>query len=151
MKIMLTAALALLLPAISHASPWAGKLDLNSAPAIGAWQSVTSADEAVGLSKHLWSLNKGDQAVLNLGVFGGVSKPMLAGLPDLSVAPTFLAGVTAQVPGSALDWALGTKMGDAWLPKLKTGILLADDLTRPRQLHLRPTFVGVGLAYPLGS
>lgn len=151
MKHWMLAAALICFGSLAQAAPWAGKLDLGSPIALGAWQSVTSADEAIGVAKHVWSLSKGDQPLLNIGVFAGVEKPMLAGLPQLNVAPTYLAGITTQVPGSALDWALGTQMGAAWLPKLKTGLLLADDLTRPRQLHLRPTFVGVGLTYPLGG
>lgn len=122
----------------------AGKLDLASKPAYGAWQSVESTDQAIGLTKHLWTLSKDAQPLVNVGIFAGASKPMLSE-PAAPLRP--LGGVTVAIPGSLLDYALGTKWGDTWAPRLKTGLLLADDFTRPSQLHLRPTFVGVGITY----
>lgn len=125
-----------------------GRLDFTTAPALGAWQSLTSVDQAVGLSKRVWHLDKDEQELVRLGIFGGVFKPMFS---EPAAAPHALGGFTLAVPGSLLDWALGTSWGQAWLPKLKTGLLGAYDLTRPSALHARPSFFGFGLAYPLGA
>ncbi len=145
----LTAAVVLLLAAApARAVPWAGKLDLTSPLTLGGWQSIKSADQATGLSKRLFHLDAGDQPVLNVGLFGGVSKPLLTAP---SGAPHALGGLTVAVPGSTLDWALGTSWGAAWLPKLKTGILAAYDLTRIKALKAVPDFVGVGFQWPLGG
>ncbi len=96
------------------------------------------------MSKRLWSLSKGGYLLLNVGVFAGIEKPLvpLAGSPV-----RFLAGDVIQVPGSALDWALGTKWGDAWVPNLKTGVLFAHDLSRLSKTHLFGDFIGIGGSY----
>lgn len=138
---------ALLTPSLSHAA-WTGRMDWTSLPSYGAWQSVTSADQAVGLSKHFWTLAKDQSPLLNLGLFAGVSKPMLS---DPSASTRFLGGSNVAVPGAALDWALGTSWGQKWLPKLKTGMVFAHDLSRPSQLHWKPDFIGVGASYPIGG
>lgn len=145
----LLAVLLLSVAAPSHASsPLAGKLDLDSLPSIGMWQSVTSVDQAVGVSKRLVHLDYAGQPLVNVSLFAGVTKPVFT-TPE---APArILAGDIFQVPGSTLDWALGTKMGDAWLPRLKTGVLFAHDLSRLSKTHLFGEFQGVGISYPFGA
>lgn len=125
------------------AGPWTGKLDIAFDPSLGAWQSVRSADEAVGVSKLVWSLAKGGQPLLNVSIFGGAVKSILSA-PGQS--PAAIGGLVAQIPGSALDWALGTQMGATWLPKAKSGLLFACDLTRIGK-PCRTPFIGVGIAY----
>ncbi len=117
-------------------------------PSIGAWQSLTSADQALGLSKRVFHIDADAQPLVNMALFGGVSKPMLSE-PATPARP--LGGMTFAVPGSTLDWALGTNWGDKFVPALKTGILAAYDLTRIKQLHINPSFLGIGAAYPFGS
>jgi len=144
----LIAALLLAVAAPSFASsPLAGRLDLSSMPSIGAWQSLTSADQAVGVSKRLFHMDYAGQPLVNLSVFAGVSKPMV----EPATPVRFLAGDVIQVPGSTLDWALGTDWGSKWLPKLKTGILFAHDLSRLSKTHLFGDFIGIGAAYPIGG
>lgn len=147
MKRTLVAAVMLLASAAHASIPLAGRLDLPSMPSVGAWQSLTSVDQAFGVSKRLFHIDYAGQPLVNISLFAGVTKP-------LSSPPTpvrFLAGDVIQVPGSALDWALGTKLGDAWLPKLKVGVLFAHDLSRLAKTHLFGDFVGVGAAWPLGG
>lgn len=139
---------AALLAALPSRAQWAGRLDLTSPPTLGAWQSLRSADQAFGLSKRLFHLDCGDQVALNVGVFGGASKPLLTAPAGGARA---LGGLTVAVPGSTLDWALGTAWGAAWLPRLKTGVLCAYDLTRLRALKAVPDFVGVGAAWAFGG
>lgn len=129
---------------------WVGRLDLSKDFQLGGWQSLKSTDEAYGISKRVWHLDKGNQTLLNVGLFVGVDKPLV---PLASSSPKFLGGATIAVPGSTLDWALGTKMGDAWAPNLKTGVLCAYDLSRIKQIGLVPDFVGIGASYKfaLGS
>ena len=127
---------------------WVGKLDLTRDFAVGGWQSLKSADEAYGVSKRFWSLNKGGQDLLNVGLFAGVNKPLV----PLAASPLkFLGGATIAVPGSTLDWALGTNWGAQWVPALKTGVLCAYDLSRPKALKAVPDFVGIGASYLIGS
>ncbi len=129
--------------------PWNGRLDKNWTDFhLGGWQSLKSLDQAYGVAKPVWSLNKGEQPLLNLGFFAGVQKPLD---PLASSSLRVLAGETIQVPGSALDWALGTKMGSYWLPKAKAGLLIAHDWTRPSAMHLAPDFVGLGLTWLMGG
>lgn len=123
---------------------WAGKLDLKSLPIPAVYQSFTSANQAFGFHKNIWSLYKGKYEVLRTGVFGGFYKPLLS---EPSSSPHPLGGGTVLVPGSAFDWALGTSYGDRWLPDLKTGILVAWDFTHPKTLKLAPDFAGPGLTY----
>lgn len=144
---MLTAALICFGSIANASSPWAGRLDLTSPAALGAWQSLTSIDQAIGISKRFFHIDYAGQPMLNLSVFGGVSKP----ITDPGLPARFLAGDVVQVPGSALDWALGTKWGDAWLPPLKTGVLFAHDLSRIAKAHLKPDFIGIGASWPFGS
>lgn len=125
-----------------------GRLDLDSAPSIGAWQSVSDERQAIGISKRLLVVSKDETEVINFGVFAGAVKPVFT---EPASSPMAIGGVTVSVPGSLLDAALGTKMGDAWVPRLKTGVLLGYDLTRPKSLHLRPNFVGVGVTYRVGG
>ena len=149
MKKLIAALFVALAAAVpSHASsPLAGRLDLTSLPALGAWQSLTSADQAVGVSKRFFHVDYAGQPLLNVSVFAGGSKPITA-----PAAPVrFLAGDVIQVPGSTLDWALGTKWGDAWAPNLKTGVLFAHDLSRLAAAHLAPDFIGVGASWPFGG
>lgn len=125
-----------------------GRFDASTPPAFGAWQSVVSADQAIGVSKPIYHIAVNSVEAVRLGLFLGGSKPLLSDPP----APiAFLGGLVVTVPGSLLDLALGTHMGDLWVPRLKTGVLLADDLTRPSQLHLRPSFAGIGAAWPFGG
>lgn len=147
MKILIAAVLMLMANAASAAT-WAGKLDLTTLPALGAWQSLESPDQAVGFAKRFWYLDRDGQEMIRVGLFGGVSKAMFSD-PPAPARP--LGGATLAVPGSLLDWALGTSWGAMWLPRLKTGLLGAYDLTRISQLHARPTFFGLGIAYPLGA
>ena len=128
---------AALLPGAARAA-WNGKLDLTPDFSLAAYQSVTSPDEVFGVGKRLFSLNKESQDIVNIGIFGGVDREDSHGL----------AGFTGQVPGSLLDWALNTKMGAAWLPDLKTGMLFGYDLTRPKELRAEPNFIGLGIAWP---
>lgn len=133
---------------IASASPLAGKLDLTSLPSIGAWQSITSADQALGVSKRLFHLDYAGQALVNISVFAGATKPMLS---EPAAPIRFLGGDVIQVPGSTLDWILGTKWGSAWAPRLKTGILFAHDLSRISKTHLFGEFQGIGISYLLGN
>ena len=125
-----------------------GRLDLASSPSVGAWQSVRDAEQGLGISKRLLVVSKDDVEVLGLGVFAGAVKPLLT---EPGASPSAIGGVTVSVPGSLLDAVLGTKMGDRWVPRLKTGVLVGYDLTRPRVLRLDPRFVGVGVAYRIGG
>lgn len=145
MKKVLVVAL-LLMSVVSHASV-SGHLDLTSAPSLGAWQSLTSTDQAFGFSKRFFHVDYAGQPVINVSLFAGATKPVF--LPAVPVR--FLAGDVIQVPGSTLDWALGTKMGDTWLPRLKTGVLFAHDLSRLSTTHFKPDFIGIGAAWPLGG
>lgn len=125
-----------------------GKLDLTSLPSYGVWQSVTNTNEAIGVSKHLYSVLIGTQPLVAVGVFVGAYKPMLT----QPAAPLgVLGGATVAVPGSLLDWAMNTTMGSQWLPLLKTGMLFSWDITRPNELHPAPSFIGVGASYAVGS
>lgn len=139
-------ALAAAAEASIPAGAWAGKLDTTKDFSVGGWQSLKSADEAYGVSKPIWSLQKGGQPLLNVGIFAGIDKPLV---PLASSAPKFLGGATISVPGSTLDWALGTNMGAMWVPRLKTGVLYAQDFTRPKAMTWGSGFVGVGASYPL--
>lgn len=145
MKNLIAAMLLLLVAAPSRASgPLAGHLDLKTMPAFGAWQSLQSPDQAFGVSKRLFHLDYSAQTILNVGIFGGVSKPLLS---EPAATPVALGGLTMAMPGSTLDWALGTSWGDLWAPRLKTGILCAYDLSRPNALKVVPGFVGFGVTY----
>lgn len=141
MKKLLAALLILAAPCSAQLS---GKLDTTPDFAIGTWQSVRSADQAFGVAKHVWSLNYGANAVLNVGLFAGAQKPLLSE-PGTAARP--VAGPTFAVPGSTLDWALGTNWGAQWVPDLKTGVLVGYDFSRPKALSIVPGFVGVGAAY----
>lgn len=127
---------------------WSGKWDFTPDATIGGWQSIKSADQAVGVSKRFWHVDKGSDPILNLGLFGGGSKPLLS---EPSSSLRILGGVTIAVPGSVIDWALGTNWGSQWIPALKTGILCAYDVTRLKSLKAVPDFVGIGASYPLGG
>lgn len=144
----LIAALFVFAPAAAFSSPLAGKLDLTSLPSIGAWQSVTSADQAVGVSKRFFHADYNGNILVNVSLFAGVTKPMLT---EPATPIRFLGGDVIQIPGSTLDWALGTKWGDAWAPRLKTGILFAHDLSRLNKTHLFGDFHGIGISYLLGN
>lgn len=139
---------AILLPISAHASPWSGKLDLVTLPSIGAWQSLTSTDQAIGVSKRFFHLDYSAQPLINVSLFGGGMKPMLS---EPSAPVRFLAGDVISVPGSTLDWALGTKWGDKWIPNLKTGILFAHDVSRLSKTHLFGDFQGIGAMWPFGG
>ncbi len=135
-------------PALTFASPLSGKFDLTTLPAIGAWQSVTSADQALGVSKRFFHADYNGNVLVNVSLFAGATKPMLT---EPATPIRFLAGDVIQVPGSTLDWALGTKWGAAWAPRLKTGILFAHDATRLAKTHLFGEFQGIGVSYLLGN
>lgn len=128
--------------------PWAGKSQLWSLPSVALAQSFTTTDQAVGIHKDLWSLYKGGYEVVRVGAFGGFYKPIFT---SNGKGPRSLAGATVLVPGSALDWAMGTNYGEKWLPALKSGILVAYDASRPKALGWSPDFVGALLSYKLGS
>lgn len=147
MKIIITALiLATAIPARASI-PLAGKLDLSEIPSVGAWQSLTSADQAFGISKSIFHLDYAGQPLVVLSLFAGVTKPIVQ--PALPVR--FLGGDIIQVPGSTLDWALGTSWGKKWLPRLKTGVLFAHDLSRISKTHLFGDFIGIGASYAVGS
>lgn len=147
MNRILAASLVAIACAVPARAQLAGRFDLTSPPSIGAWQSLTSIDQAIGVSKRLAHLDGAGMPLLNVSVFGGASKPM----SEPATPVRWLAGDVIQVPGSMLDWALGTKWGDAWLPKLKTGVLFAHDLSRLKKTHLFGDFIGIGAAWPLGG
>lgn len=126
--------------------PWVGKSQLSALPSLALAQSCTSTDQALGIHKDLWSLYKGGYEIVRVGGFGGFYKPLFT-----SSGPRSLAGGTVLVPGSALDWALGTNYGDKYLPALKSGILVAYDVTRPKSLSWNPNFIGPILSYKLGQ
>lgn len=134
-------------PALA-ASPLAGRLALDPNPTIGGWQSVRSADQATGISERFFHVDYAGQPLVNVSFFAGVTKPVFTE-PQSSVR--FLAGDVWQVPGSTLDWTLGTKWGSAWAPKLKVGLLFAHDLSRISKTHLFGEFQGIGLSYPVGG
>lgn len=148
MKSFLAIALLMLAVSARAAGPISGHLDLSTLPTIGAWQSLTSVDQAVGISKRVFHLDWDGQTLINVSAFGGVTKPMLT---EPATPLRFLAGDVIAIPGSVLDWALGTKWGDAWLPKLKTGVLFAHDVSRFGNLKLKPDFIGIGAMMPFGS
>ncbi len=141
----LLAVLFLALVAPAHASPWAGKLDTSIIPYASAYQSFTDSREALGFEKRIVSLNYNGQEVAKLGVFAGEASGAVG------VGPKAVAGPTFALPGSLLDWALGTTWGQQWLPKLKTGVTASYDLVRPSQAHWKPDFYGFGIAYPVGN
>ena len=125
----------------------AGAWDLKTLPNLAAFQSITTAEQEIGFAKPVWHLEASGQALLNLGLFAGAEandagKPVF-GRNSMNLGPT------AQVPGSSLDWLLGTKMGSAWLPKLKTGVYAGYDLLAPSSIKLKPNFIGFGIAYPV--
>ncbi len=140
--------LALLLALASapvHASPWAGKLDKTSVPYVSAYQAFTSATQALGVEKRVVSLNYNGQEIAKLGLFAGEASGAV------SVSPRVVGGPTFALPGSLLDWTLGTSWGSLWLPKLKTGVTAGWDLVRPSQMQAKPSFYGFGIAYPVGG
>jgi hypothetical protein len=130
------------------AGKWAGKADLALNVSLGTWQSLKSTDQAFGISKRFFHLDKGGQTLVNVGLFAGVQKPIFTAP---SSTPRVLGGDIIGVPGSTLDWALGTKWGDAWAPRLKTGVLFAHDLTRLAKTHLFGDFIGIGASYLIGG
>lgn len=144
---MLVAALICFGSIVHASSPLAGRLEFSSPASFGLWQSLTSADQAMGISKRFFHLDYAGQALVNISIFAGVSKPIV----EPATPTRFLAGDVIQIPGSTLDWALGTKWGDAWLPPLKTGVLFAHDLSRISTTHLKPDFIGIGATWPFGS
>ena len=129
------------------ASPLAGRLALDPSPNFGAWQSLTSADQATGFSERFFHVDYAGQPLVNVSAFAGITKPITQAAAPIR----FLAGDVVAVPGSTLDWALGTKWGDAWLPKLKTSVLFAHDLSRLSKTHLFGDFIGIGATYPIGG
>jgi hypothetical protein len=140
----LIAFIALFLAAISHASPWAGKIDTSIIPYASAYQSFTDSRQALGFEKRVVSLNYNGNEVAKLGLFGGEAS-------SVGTAPKVIGGPTFALPGSLLDWALGTTWGQQWLPKLKTGVTASYDIVRPSQAHLKPDFYGFGIMYPVGG
>ncbi len=124
--------------------PWAGKLNKKFDPSPAAYQSATSLKQAIGLEKSVWSLYKGYAEIVRVGVFAGVYKPFFT---TPNVTPSILGGGTLFVPGSALDWAMGTNLGATWIPRLKTGWLLSWDVTHPKTMHAKPDFTGPGISY----
>ncbi len=138
-------ALLLLVAAPVHAqSQWAGKLDKTGMPYAAAYQSFTSATQALGFEKRIVSLDYKDQEMVKLGVFLGATS-------SLGQSPKVVGGPTFAVPGSLLDFALGTTWGQQWLPKLKTGVAVGWDIVRPSQMQAKPSFVGFGISYPVGN
>jgi hypothetical protein len=102
-----------------------------------AYQSVTAVDESIGVHEGIWRVDYDTQTLVDLGAFAGGTRQ------DEKI----IAGPTAKVPGSLLDWTLGTSWGKAWLPNLKAGMLFGWDLTRPAALKIKPNFIGVGVAF----
>lgn len=145
-KLLVVALMAVAGPSFAS-SPLAGRLDLPSLPAVGVWQSLTDSSQAVGISKRFFHLDYSGQPLVNVSLFAGVTKPMVQ--PATPVR--FLAGDVIQVPGSTLDWALGTNWGDKWAPNLKTGILFAHDLSRIAKTHLFGDFQGIGVQWLFGN
>lgn len=141
----LIAALFIALAIPGHASPWSGKLDMTINPYASAYQSFTDARQALGFEKRIVSLNHNGIEVAKLGLFVGATHDLSA----VGAAPKAVGGMTLSVPGSDLDWVLGTTWGQQWLPKLKTGVTASYDLVRPSQAHLNPDFYGFGIAYPV--
>lgn len=123
---------------------WAGKLDFKTLTP-GAYASVYNTDSVEGVGLRAWHLDKGTQDILNVGLFVGIHRYGVLGTPTKGIG-----GGTFQIPGSLLDFALGTKMGDMWVPKLKTGIFGGWDFVRPKDLKARPDFIGFGAGYPFG-
>lgn len=113
-----------------------GRFDLTSPPFAAAYQSLTDLRQATGFGKHLWTLSKDDQPLLTAGVC------ILRTTDGHNVG-----GGSLAVPGALLDWLLGTKWGDLWLPKLKTGMTIDYDPSRLR--GFTPAFAGVGIKYQL--
>lgn len=148
MKHWIAAAALVCFCAIPSRAQLVGKLDLASAPSLGAWQSVTSPDQALGVAKNIATLQKDGRELAHLGIFGGGFKPMLS---DPGVGPRVIIGLTAGVPGSDLDWLLGTNWGNQWIPALKTGMLFGYDISRPKSLRPMPDFIGLGASYKVGS
>ncbi len=128
-----------------HASPWAGKIDKEWNPYASAYQSFTDARQALGFEKRIVSLNRDSQEVAKIGLFLGATHDLSA----IGAAPKAVGGATLAIPGSALDWALGTTWGQQWLPKLKTGVNASWDFVRPSQAHWHPDFYGFGISYPV--
>lgn len=128
--------------------PWFGKSQVMSLPSVALAQSFVSADQALGIHKDLWSLYKGNYEIIRVGGFAGFYKPLLS---SPSQGPKSLGGATVLIPGSAFDWALGTDWGSKWLPSLKSGILVAYDLTKPSALRFAPEFCGPIISYKLGQ
>jgi hypothetical protein len=144
----LIAAVLLFAAIPSHAAVIAGKIDLTTLPAIGVWQSLQSTDQAIGVSKRFFHVDADAQPLLNVGLFAGGTKPLLS---NAGQTTRFLMGETIGVPGSTLDWALGTTWGDKWVPQLKTGILIAHDWSRIHAMHILPDFIGAGVTWLWGS
>lgn len=123
------------------------KLDLKSLPSAAAYQSFTSLQQVIGLEKPLVSLNTtGDYAheILHFGINVSIRVD-----DRLKPFGTPLGGPTFHLPGSVLDWALGTKWGESWLPKLKTGLFAGYDIFHPNDIKLKPSFAGFGVSYPV--
>jgi hypothetical protein len=127
----------LLLPAAAVASPWRGVLDAQWPPKPALYQSLVDADQAAGVQSSLWSVTYGTQTLITAGAFAGATRAQ----------EKIIAGPTVKVPGSLLDWTLGTSWGQAWLPKAKAGLLIGWDFTRPAILKAKPNFAGVGVAF----
>jgi hypothetical protein len=141
--------IALLL--IALAAPLHAEMDGKwawSTPAIGAWQSLNSADQALGVKEDLWTIHANAQPLCVFGWEFSVTKPMVSSPRD---PVRFVGGPTFSVPGSLLDWTLGTPWGQQWLPKAKTGLTAAPDLTRLNAIGVKNTFFGFGITYPVGG
>lgn len=141
--------IALLL--IALAAPLHAEVDGKfawSTPAVGAWQSLTNADQALGLKEDLWTIHVNHQPLCVFGLEASVTKPAISS-PDDPVR--FVGGPTLSVPGSLLDWTLGTTWGQQWLPKAKAGLTAAPDVTRLNAIGFKNTFFGFGITYPVGN
>lgn len=142
-KILGLAALKLLIFIPSVCGAVSGKFDLLSLPQPSAYQSFISPQQVVGLEKSLYFVYISSQELCHVGLDVGmlVNDQIPKGAP--------LGGPTLHVPGSLLDWALGTQMGAAWLPKLKAGVFAGYDLFHPTNIKAKPNFSGFGVTYPV--
>lgn len=144
MKILLVVLLAM---ASSARAEVDGKLVLGS-PSLGAWQSLDSADQAIGLKEDILLVHVNGQPLVVFGWQASVEKHMVSSVGD---PVRFISGPTLAVPGSLLDWTLGTSWGQKWLPKAKVGLTAAPDVTRLNSIGFKNTFYGFGLTYPVGG
>ena len=143
--------IAALFVALAAAVPSRAEVDGKwsfATPALGAWQSLKNADQAIGVKEDLWTIHVNGQPLCVFGWQFSVTKPMLSSPND---PVRFVGGPTFLVPGSLLDWTLGTTWGQQWLPKAKAGLTAAPDVMRLNDISINNTFFGLGISYPIGG